>query len=208
MSPVPLAFAVRPMRMADIPAVMAIERASFLSPWPASAYRHEIRRNRDSYFFVVHERRHGEARPRWQRWVQVAAGAEVTAPALGYAGFRLRGDEAHIANIAVHPEWRGRGLGELLLLTMLEKAIELGASSATLEVRPSNRVAQRLYHKYGFMRVAERSRYYRDGEDAWLLALKPLNEACRARLAAFRRVLEVRLHAPAGHVGQNERVGL
>ena len=113
---------------------------------------------------------------------------------LGYVGFRFRGDQAHISTIAVHPDWRGRGLGELLLLTALEKALTQRASSVTLEMRVSNDVARRLYHKYGFQLQGTLTRYYRDGEDAQLMAVEVGNGVYQARLARLRRVLERRLH--------------
>lgn len=181
------------MREADIPDVMAIERRSFPSPWPESAYRYELRYRKDSLFYVLQL---GEEMPPAAGWRDRLRGVlhrEPSPPILGYVGLRLRGDDAHISTIAVHPEWRGLGLGEFLLLEALERAFRLGMQRVTLEVRPSNRVAQRLYAKVGFVRTGVRPGYYRDGEDAWLMALAPLDEACAVRLRALRRRLETRL---------------
>ena len=100
---------------------------------------------------------------------------------VGYAGFWLIVDEAHIGTIAVHPLWRQRGLGEKLLVTLLRQARELGAVLATLEVRPGNQAAQRLYRRHGFAEVGQRKRYYQDnGEDALLLTVRFQPEAGRA----------------------------
>jgi len=87
-------------------------------------------------------------------------------------------DEAHVSTIAVPPGWRRRGIGELLLVAMLDRAIELGAKIATLEVRVSNVTAQNLYRKYAFEQVGLRQRYYRDsGEDALIMSTERLTSA-------------------------------
>ena len=152
--------------------------------------------------------REGEAVPQeqgWRRWLRSARGQRAESQVIGYVGLRLQGPGVHISTIAVHPDWRGKGLGELLLLTAMEKALELKGSTVTLEVRPSNRVAQRLYHKYGFRFKGVNRGYYRDGEDAWLMAVEVKREAYRARLADLRRTLEARLRRQAPGVGQNHR---
>jgi ribosomal-protein-alanine N-acetyltransferase len=73
---------------------------------------------------------------------------------LAYAGLWLLLDEAHIATIATHPSWRGCGLGQSLMLALLDTAIERGAALATLEVRVGNSPARRLYQKLGFEKWA------------------------------------------------------
>ena len=79
-------------------------------------------------------------------------------------------DEAHITNIALLPEYRGRKLGEALLRKIIEVAIERGAKTMTLEVRVSNMIAQSLYRKLGFQGGAIRKRYYTDNhEDALVM---------------------------------------
>ena len=102
-------------------------------------------------------------------------------------------DEAHISTIAVSDDWRGRGLGELLLLNLLREAYDFSASLATLEVRRSNIVAQSLYRKYLFKLVGERKRYYQGREDALIMTVKPLDKTYRSFLRAresslFRRL--------------------
>ncbi len=94
------------------------------------------------------------------------------------------GGEAHISTLAVHPEHRRRGLGELMLLHILDQASELGSEFVTLEVRMSNRAAQELYDKYGFRGVGRRRRYYTDNaEDALLMTLSDLRSPdCQARI--------------------------
>jgi ribosomal-protein-alanine N-acetyltransferase len=87
-------------------------------------------------------------------------------------------DEAHLVTIAMGPAQRGRGLGELLLVSMIDLACILGASRMTLEVRVSNHVAQSLYRKYGFKNEGVRRRYYSDnGEDALIMTTDVLTSA-------------------------------
>ncbi|UCD10320.1 MAG: ribosomal protein S18-alanine N-acetyltransferase [Dehalococcoidales bacterium] len=88
----------------------------------------------------------------------------------GYVGFWVMADEAHITTIAVREELLRRGIGELLLLTVLNRARELYANVVTLEVRVSNTGAQNLYLKYGFKQVGVRKAYYTDNrEDAYIM---------------------------------------
>ena len=87
----------------------------------------------------------------------------------------LFGAEMHIVTIAVLPAWRGRAIGEWLLLALLALGREEGAHTATLEVRVSNEIALRLYRRAGFESVGYRRRYYPDREDARILSLTDLN---------------------------------
>jgi ribosomal-protein-alanine N-acetyltransferase len=123
---------------------------------------------------------------------------------IGYVGFRLQLAQAHISTIAVHPDWRGQGLGELLLLTAMEQVLKLGVSVVSLEVRAVNQVAQRLYRKYGFRPKGIHRGYYRNGEDAWLMEVEVRREAYRARLTRLRRALEAHLIWQQVDVGQKD----
>jgi ribosomal-protein-alanine N-acetyltransferase len=166
-----LPYTVEPMTLADIDQVMEIERASFPLPWSARAYRYEIAENQHSTMLVVRPAV-GTGGP-FAR-LALHLGLITPHPLLGYAGFWLLVDEAHIFTIAVHPEWRGQGLGELLLFSLLEHGMKVGGLRATLEVRVSNRVALELYHKYGFELVSRRKRYYSDNnEDAYIMTTPP-----------------------------------
>jgi ribosomal-protein-alanine N-acetyltransferase len=198
------------MEPEDIPTVMAIDRLSFPTPWPASSYSYELHHSKRSFYYTL--LRPGPAavvpartpsRRRWRRWLRSAASVSQQVRIIGYVGFRLRNEEAHISTLAVHPDWRGKGLGELLLLVAIEKALELGARLVTLEVRASNRIAQRLYHKYDLRFKSVHPGYYRDGEDAWLMEVTVDHDAYRARLAELRRALEERLCSHEVEVGQN-----
>ena len=157
----PVRLSVRPMAAADIPAVHAIESASFPTPWPPYAFRQELETNRMARYLVV---RGGER-------------------VIGYAGIWLMVDEAHITTFAVLPAYRRRGIGGLLLCELMDLAADLGATVATLEVRLSNTSARRLYQQFGFRPVGVRPRYYSDnGEDALIMTTEGLNTPAMRRL--------------------------
>jgi [ribosomal protein S18]-alanine N-acetyltransferase len=162
----PVRLLVEPMRLEDIPAVHAIESASFPSPWPPYAFRGEIETNRMAHYLVVR------------------AGERLVA----YAGIWLMVDEAHVTTFAVLPAYRRRGIGGRLLSELIELAVGLGATVVTLEVRLGNAGARRLYQQFGFRPVGVRPRYYSDnGEDALIMTTEgldmPAMRALRARLA-------------------------
>lgn len=185
----PPLFLFRPMREEDVPEVMKIERRSFPTPWPESAYRHELRYGTDSLFFVLQLQK--ESPPEtWQKRVKLQ---RPSLRILGYVGMRLLPGEAHITTIAVHPDWRGRGLGKYILLMAIERALTHRVHSITLEVRASNRVAQNLYADVGFQFVGVHPHYYRDGENALLMRLGPLDEGQILHLQELRRMAEERL---------------
>ena len=170
----PLKLQIVPMRVTDLPAVHAIEHASFDSPWPTDAYRSELETNRLAQYLVVR------------------AGDELA----GYGGMWLMVDEAHIITFAVHPRWRRQHIGERLLLAMLDLAVDAGAHEATLEVRLSNLPARRLYEKFGFRPVGLRPRYYSDnGEDALIMTTDQLRDLpMRERIVRLRSAIDA---APA-----------
>jgi ribosomal-protein-alanine N-acetyltransferase len=144
----PVSLAVTEMTPEDIPAVHAIESASFPTPWPPYAFRDEIESNRMAKYLVVR------------------AGERVIA----YAGIWLMVDEAHVTTFAVLPAYRRRGIGGLLLCELMGLSAELGAAVCTLEVRLSNAGARQLYQEFGFKPVGVRPRYYSDnGEDALIM---------------------------------------
>jgi ribosomal-protein-alanine N-acetyltransferase len=120
-------------------------------------------------------------------------------PLIGYGGVWLGVDEAHITTIAVHPLYRGRGIGELLLNGLIDMAFDMNVSSLTLEVRASNTVAQNLYLKYGFLPTGHRRRYYTDNrEDAVIMTTIPITSIeYRDRLKQLRWLLFTRLRSYA-----------
>lgn len=149
-------FLVRAMLPEDIPVVMDIDRNSFPNPWPENTYWYELRKNPASHLLVIQSRE--------------------TTQVVGVAGYWLVIDEAHISTFAVHPDWRSRGVGKVLLAAMLRQAAGLGATGATLEVRAGNKAAQSLYRGFGFQVVGLRKGYYKNnGEDAVLMTADRLN---------------------------------
>ncbi len=166
----PVRLAIEAMRLEDLAAVHEIERASFTTPWPATAYRTELESNRLARYFV----------------------ARAAGKVIGYAGLWIVVDEAHVTTFAVAPAWRRRGIGERLLMALLDVSISAGAREATLEVRLSNLAARRLYEKYGFRPVGIRPRYYSDdNEDALIMTTEPLADPLMvSRLAARRAELD------------------
>jgi len=160
----PVALRITAMTFDDLPAVHAIEKASFAVPWPTDAYRNELTTNRLASYVVAR------------------------------ADDAIMVDEAHVTTFAVDPRWRRRGVGEQLLLALLDLAVTRRAREATLEVRLSNMPARRLYEKYGFKPVGIRPRYYSDnGEDALIMTTDALESpAVLDRLAALRAALDQR----------------
>ncbi len=211
-------FTIEPMRAEQIPAITAIDRAVYPIPWPASSYRSELT-NRSAYYVVVCRPDDPELE---EPAVEIAAAAAPshgtgllsrlsrllrpgTSPSsseevelrrvVGYAGLWMMVNEAHVTTIAVAPEYQGQGLGELMLLALIDRAIELSALCVTLEVRVSNYVAQSLYRKYTFRETGLRRRYYSDnGEDAHIMTTEDLDSRIfQETLARHRRALQERL---------------
>jgi ribosomal-protein-alanine N-acetyltransferase len=144
---------LRPMREADLPAVMAIEQRAYAFPWTQGVFRDCLLANHPS-------------------WVLVEGGHII-----GYAVLSVAADEAHVLNVCTSPDVQGRGHGRRLLRALLQLARGRGAHRVFLEVRPSNAAAIALYHTEGFNEIGRRPRYYpaRDGrEDALVMALELL----------------------------------
>ena len=181
------------MALDDIPAVMEIEKAAFPRPWPEKAYRYELTQNPNAYFVVA--RLANAPTPARRRWLtqllKPASTATTQATFVGFAGMWMYVDEAHIATIATHTAWRGRRIGERILMNLMREAQRRNAALVTLEVRTSNNVAQNLYLKYGFEEVGRRRGYYQDNlEDALLMTVTNFtSDAYRRRLDELEAAL-------------------
>jgi ribosomal-protein-alanine N-acetyltransferase len=102
--------------------------------------------------------------------------AKVKQYIFGFAGFWMMAGEAHIVNFAVRQSYRRQGIGELLLISLIDLAMEMNSNIVTLEVRASNTVAQELYRKYGFIVKGLRRGYYSDDrEDAVIMTLEDVD---------------------------------
>ena len=175
-------FVLAPMAIAGIDAVRAVEKKCFPTPWPRESFRYELERNHMARYFVL-RRKHPEGstppvEPQPGILRRLLGGTRTFGQdsIVGFAGIWMMVDEAHITTLAIDPEFRGQGLGELLLVATTELSRVEGAKMMTLEVRQSNAVAQRLYEKYGFSRHGIRRHYYSDdGEDAVVMWSEEIN---------------------------------
>ncbi len=142
-------YLIRPMRPEDLDEVVALEEVCFQDPWPRSAFLPEVEERRGNFSHVVrHE--DGDLAAFMVAWVV--------------------GDEAHLGDIAVSPDHRGKKLGQVLVELLKEGGWMSGAVQVVLEVRVSNDSAIQLYEKLGFRKVAIRKAYYADdGEDALIM---------------------------------------
>lgn len=137
------------MSVADLDDVLAIERASFATPWTREQFLHEIEGNPIARNPVLRD---------------------LSGRVAAFACIWIVAPELHLNDFAVAPALRGRGLGRTLLGFVLEIGRRERCGSVTLEVRPSNGPAIRLYRRFGFLQVGLRRAYYSDsGEDAVLM---------------------------------------
>jgi len=144
----------RKMQLQDIPYICAIELEAFATPWTAEAFKNELTNNHFACYIVM----------------------DINGVVAGYAGMWLILDEAHVTNIAVQQLFRGRKLGELLLIELQKTAVNAGSTRMTLEVRPSNFIAQKLYSKHGFYPVGTRTGYYTDNHEDAIIMWADLTE--------------------------------
>jgi [ribosomal protein S18]-alanine N-acetyltransferase len=154
-----MSFAIKPLPESLLNAAVELDQLVLGGFWSQSSYQQELERSSSDLFGL------------WSTPFQ-----NPPLLAMGCAWTIL--DEAHIILMAVHPDYRRRGLGAAMLLTLLEKAQRRGMKYATLEVRASNKAAIALYTKLGFTSVGKRPNYYEDnGEDALVLWRSGLQSA-------------------------------
>ncbi|MEW6663138.1 MAG: ribosomal protein S18-alanine N-acetyltransferase [Bacillota bacterium] len=141
---------IRSIEEHDLDWILEIESCSFPSPWSRASFLNEIYFNEFATYLVC------------------CYGEKV----VGYAGMWVILDEAHITNVAVHPDFRGKGIGLKLMTSLIELGITNGAVRFTLEVRRSNAIAQSLYNKLGFKTTGVRKGYYSDNKEDALIMWK------------------------------------
>jgi [ribosomal protein S18]-alanine N-acetyltransferase len=209
-----LSYYIRPMRKEDIPQVSRIDREAFPTMLPPPNFDRELR-NQMTHFYVVCDTdrkmeqidipvaRTGTSSlmNRLKRWFNPDGSiADDTQPVryddyiCGYVGFWVMAEEAHITTIAVSEELQRRGIGELLLFTVFNRARELYANVVTLEVRVSNVGAQNLYLKYGFKQVGVRKAYYTDNrEDAYIMTTPDITSSeCHSKMRELHKSHKLR----------------
>lgn len=139
------------MREKDLPYVLAIERASFPNPWHEMTFIGEIHNESISFPYVVVHKEEERV--------------------IGYVIFWHVGDEVQISNIAIHHDFRRKGIGEAVMREILKQVKKERAKFISLEVRPSNAAALNLYKKLGFEIFGIKKDYYHNpSEHAFVMA--------------------------------------
>jgi ribosomal-protein-alanine N-acetyltransferase len=182
-----LTYSIRPMVKEDIAQVTEIDREAFPTQWPPANYQHELQDKMAHYLVVCDDgkiidipldqpKKRFPFLPKQMRHHAVESPPPDNHYIVGFSGISMLAGEAHVTNLAVRRAYRGRGLGELLLIATVDLATELKATFMTLEVRVSNTVAQQLYSKYGFLEMGLRRAYYLDNrEDALIMTTDTLD---------------------------------
>ncbi|MFQ6069317.1 MAG: ribosomal protein S18-alanine N-acetyltransferase [Candidatus Aminicenantales bacterium] len=143
------------MEEGDLPHVLKIEKLSFPTPWHESTFRGEIHNKLFSHpLVIVH---------RFKRQI------------IGYLIYWQVEDEVHINNIAIHPDYRRKGIAETVLSKLFTEVSKKGIKRITLEVRPSNHAALSLYRKLGFVVLGLKRNYYTTPREDALVLVKFLN---------------------------------
>ncbi len=210
-----MSYSVRLMGKEDVDQVTDIDAEAFPSQWPPPNYQHELR-NRLAHYIVACDEEKTVDKPEVETRPEKGSTGpasrlrrlfsrhrflsnELSPPSrqyvVGFTGFWIMADEAHITSIAVRERYRRRGIGELLLISVIGLATELKARIIALEVRASNTAAQSLYTKYSFSQVGVRPGYYidrgyhlDDREDAILMSTQDITSA--AFQAHFQQLKE------------------
>lgn len=143
---------IRAIREEDVQQIHEIEALCFAMPWSVESILHDVKENPVARWLVMDD---GNGR------------------VMAYAGMWFVLDEAHVCNVAVHPDYRRMGHGKRIMDALIAMAKANSMALMTLEVRRSNIAAQALYHQCGFLDVGYRKRYYEDNkEDALIMYLE------------------------------------
>jgi ribosomal-protein-alanine N-acetyltransferase len=205
-----MGYIIRRMQDRDIPQALEIDREAFPTQWPHPTYasfKQELRNRLACYIVITKQMESGmmeqghDNKRFWQKVLHLFNhdrffGEEIPPQneyIIGIAGFWVMVDEAHITTLAVRDVYRQQGIGERLLIEIVERAAQLNANVVTLEARVSNKQAQALYKKYGFQKVGVRRAYYTDnGEDAVLMTTDSLTS--NTFQSHFQQVKQSHMH--------------
>ncbi|AHM57060.1 ABC-type nitrate/sulfonate/bicarbonate transport system, permease component RimI [Peptoclostridium acidaminophilum DSM 3953] len=144
-------YEIREMTADDIDGVLEVENISFKTPWSRDSFEKEMENSLAFYLVVSSD--DGIA---------------------GYGGIWFIAGEGHITNIAVHPDFRNRGLGRAIVKGLIEESLKRKIEAMTLEVRISNETAIGLYKSLGFKSAGVRPGYYTDSNEDALIMWKEL----------------------------------
>ncbi len=206
---------IRLMCREDIAQVNEIDREAFPTLWPPYNYENELHNPLAHYIVacsgeekleVVEEKGFSRLASRVRRWFdrdhhsgngQLLSGGQYI---IGFAGFWVMADEAHITNVAVRKAYRRQGMGERLLISIIDLITELKTQFVVLEVRASNIAAQNLYRKYDFVQVGLRRGYYSDnGEDGVLMSTEYITSTqFQTRFQELKQAYFTRWAIPVG----------
>jgi ribosomal-protein-alanine N-acetyltransferase len=172
------------MRRKDIEKAVEIDREAFPSMLPPANYQRELK-NGLAYYIVACDEKQVDVNNDGNN------NLDSINNVIGLAGFWLLAGEAHIVNIAVRKTCRRLGIGELLLVNLINQTLKKGADTITLEVRKSNNAAQKLYKKYGFeIKGIRRGYYLDDKEDAVIMTTKDIkSEEFQTKLIKLKKAL-------------------
>lgn len=204
-------YIVRSMQDKDIPQALEIDREAFPTQWPRpsySSFKQELR-NRLACYIVITKPMENQITGQssdhkgffymlrhlfdQERFFGENTTQQSKEYIVGIAGFWIMVDEAHITTLATRNSCRRQGIGERLLLHIIDTAAQLRADVVTLEARVSNKQAQALYEKYGFQKVGVRRAYYTDnGEDAVIMTTDSLTSSAFQSL--FQRLKKAHQH--------------
>ena len=147
---------IRAIREEDVRQIHEIETLCFAMPWSEESILHDVKENPVARWLVLDD---GSGR------------------VMAYAGMWFVLDEAHVCNVAVHPDFRRMGYGRRILEALVDMAKANSMTLMTLEVRRSNLAAQALYHQCGFLDVGYRKRYYEDNKEDALIMYREFSYA-------------------------------
>lgn len=142
-------FSIRPATSDDFEQILTIERAAYPFPWTQQAFLEELQKPFSKFLVLTDD----------------ATDSVVS----GYVVFWMLFDEVHLLNVAVAQEWKGLGIGKLLVRQAMNEAIHKEFKRIFLEVRKSNQAAIGLYQKLGFFIDHVKKNFYENGEDAYFM---------------------------------------